>query len=78
MEIGYSVLPVWQDHGYATQMTVALVNNVFSMANVERVIAHTTEENPASVAVLARCGFVATGEGRESGLIRFERNRASI
>ena len=78
VEIGYSVLPAWQRHGYATQMTDALVRNVFSMLHVERVIAHTTEENPASIAVLARCGFSATGEGRELGLIRFERIRPSV
>ena len=33
VEIGYSVLPEWQRHGYATQMTEALVNNVFSRAS---------------------------------------------
>ena len=77
VEIGYSVLPEWQRNGYATQMTEALVKNVFSLAGVELVIAHTTEENPASIAVLIRCGFSANGTGREPGTIRFERMRAS-
>jgi [ribosomal protein S5]-alanine N-acetyltransferase len=75
VEIGYSVLPEWQHNGYATEMTHALVESVFSHANVGRVIAHTTEDNPASIAVLGRCGFSATGPGREAGTICFERIR---
>ena len=77
VEIGYSVLPEWQRCGYASEMTDALVKNVLSLSTVERVIAHTTEENPASIAVLIRCGFIASGPGREPGTIRFERNRTS-
>ncbi len=77
VEIGYSVLPEWQRCGYASEMTDALVKNVFSQASVKSVIAHTTEDNPASIAVLMRCGFSATGPGRDLGTIRFERNRAS-
>ncbi|MDI1252321.1 GNAT family N-acetyltransferase [Thermomonas sp.] len=78
VEIGYSVLPEWQRNGYATQMTDALVKNVFSMPHVERVIAHTTEENPASIAILVRCSFAATGSGREPGTVRFECTRPSV
>ena len=77
VEIGYSVLPEWQRNGYAREMTCALVKNAFSQSSAGRVIAHTTEENPASIAVLIRCGFSAKGPGREVGTICFELVRGS-
>ena len=77
VEIGYSVLPEWQRRGYASEMTDALVKNVFSQTNVKSVIAHTTKGNPASIAVLMRCGFSATGPGHDPAMIRFEHNRTS-
>ena len=76
VEIGYSVLPRWQRRGYAGLMVAALVARAFTFARVERVIAHTTEANVASVAVLRRCGFAMTGGGREPGTVRFERRCA--
>jgi ribosomal-protein-alanine N-acetyltransferase len=76
VEVGYSVLPEWQRRGYATEMVDALVKHAFKSAGVVRVIAHTTEANPASIAVLLRCGFHAAGAGREVGTQRFECSRA--
>jgi [ribosomal protein S5]-alanine N-acetyltransferase len=75
VEVGYSVLPEWQRRGYASEMVQTLVEHAFTFAGVERIIAHTTEANPASIAVLLRCGFQAAGEGRDAGTIRFERRR---
>jgi RimJ/RimL family protein N-acetyltransferase len=72
VEIGYSMLPGWQQRGYATQMVRALVANAFAFATVKRVIAHTHSENTASVAVLLRSGFVNAGAGREPGTMRFD------
>jgi ribosomal-protein-alanine N-acetyltransferase len=75
VEIGYSVLPEWQRRGYASEMVHMLVEHAFTFAHVERVIAHTTEANPASISVLLRCGFYAAGAGREFGTLRFECSR---
>ena len=74
VEIGYSVLPEWQRRGFASEMVDSLVAHAFTFAGTKRVIAHTTAANPASIAVLARCGFQAAGVGRE-GALRFERPR---
>ncbi|MEO8064422.1 MAG: GNAT family N-acetyltransferase [Pseudomonadota bacterium] len=74
LEIGYSVLPEWQRRGFAREMVETLVAHAFTVAETNRVIAHTTEANPASIAVLSRCGFQAAGLGRE-GALRFERPR---
>ena len=75
VEVGYSVLPEWQRRGYASEMVQTLVDHAFTFANVERIIAHTTEANPASIAVLLRCGFHRAEAGRETGTLRFERSQ---
>jgi RimJ/RimL family protein N-acetyltransferase len=75
VEIGYSVLPEFQRLGYATEMVQVLVKHAFTFPNVERVIAHTTETNPASISVLLRCGFHAEGAGQELGILRFANSR---
>ena len=72
VEVGYSVLPEWQRRGYASEMVEVLVKHAFTFDRVERVTAQTTEANPASIAVLLRCGFRAAGAGREVGTLRFE------
>lgn len=75
VEVGYSVLPRWQRRGYATEIVHLLVEHAFTFSYIKRVIAHTTEANPASISVLLRCGFRAKGAGPELGTIRFERSR---
>lgn len=72
VEIGYSVLPEWRRMGYASELVRALLERAFGQAQVTKVIAHTTEANPASIGVLLRCGFVAVGAGQEADTLRFE------
>ncbi len=69
-EIGYSVLPEVTGRGFATEAVRAL--GTWAIGNgAARVIAHTTRANQASIAVLARCGFVEDGPGAEPGTFRF-------
>jgi [ribosomal protein S5]-alanine N-acetyltransferase len=75
VEVGYSVLPEWQRRGYASEIVEILVKHAFTFGNIERVIAHTTEANPASISVLLRCGFHTEGAGPEVDTLRFERSR---
>jgi RimJ/RimL family protein N-acetyltransferase len=75
VEIGYSVVPEARGQGYASEIVQFLVARAFSFAEVERVIAQAQESNLASSTVLARCGFVAVGQGAEAGSIRYERVR---
>jgi [ribosomal protein S5]-alanine N-acetyltransferase len=77
VEIGYSVLPEFQRLGYATEMVQALVKHALTFPNAERVIAHTTEANTASISVLLHCGFHAEGAGQEPGTLRFACSRAN-
>jgi ribosomal-protein-alanine N-acetyltransferase len=75
VEIGYSVLPEWRRMGYASELVQTLLERAFGHAQVTKMIAHTTESNPASIGVLLRCGFLAVGAGQEADTLRFERDR---
>ncbi len=75
VEVGYSVAPEHRRLGYATEMIEALLSRAFADPHTSRVIAHTTDDNVASVAALRRAGFLRAGPGREPGQVRFERGR---
>ena len=75
VEIGYSVVPAFQGHGYATEMVRALMARAFSVTGIARVIAHTSRENIASIKVLERCGFTRRGLGPETSTILLIRER---
>jgi ribosomal-protein-alanine N-acetyltransferase len=71
VEIGYSVVPEWAGHGYATELSRALLARAAATPGVRQVVAHTRKDNVASIRVLAHCGFVADGDGPEAGNLRF-------
>jgi RimJ/RimL family protein N-acetyltransferase len=71
VEIGYSLTPEWRGRGYATELATALATRVAALPGVRRVVAHTGDANPASIAVLTRAGFVREGPGAEPGSVRF-------
>jgi RimJ/RimL family protein N-acetyltransferase len=71
VEIGYSVLPRFQGHGYATEMGRALIDWAFAQPGAARIVAETTEDNIPSVRLLSRLGFVRTEPAVEPGHIRF-------
>lgn len=71
VEIGYSLLPASRGQGYATEITQALVDRALADPRVRRIIAHTQQDNQASIRVLERCGFSRTGAGEEPGSLRF-------
>ncbi len=76
VEIGYSVLPKWQNRGIARNSVAALVDWAYLTTEVRLVIAETTPDNPASLAVLRQTGFRPAGRGADPGSLRFERLRA--
>ena len=76
--IGYSILPEWRRKGYASELVQALLARAFDQVHVTKVIADTTESNPASIGVLRRCGFLPTGATRKDGTLQFERRRTPI
>lgn len=75
VEIGYSVVPEACGRGFATEMARALVERAFEHAEVEAVLAHTFDSNPASIRVLEHCGFHRVGPGAEAGTVQFRLDR---
>ena len=76
VEIGYSVVPAARGRGYATEAVSALVAFAFEHAEVDEVVAHTSDDNPASSRVLLRCGFQRFGPGTEPGSVEYRRGRS--
>lgn len=61
VEVGYRVHPAWRRQGLATEIAAGLIG--WARDNgAARVVASTAPDNAASQAVLARLGFVRTGE----------------
>jgi [ribosomal protein S5]-alanine N-acetyltransferase len=71
-EVGYSVLSQFQGRGYATEMVWTLVKWALAQPGVERVVAETEWDNPASVRVLDKIGFSRIGPTANPGGERFE------
>ncbi len=67
VEIGFSILPGWQNLGYATDLAGLLIENAFTDSRVKKVIAHTTQMNLPSCKVLEKCGFNYVCKEEESG-----------
>ena len=74
VEIGYSIVPDFQGHGYATEAVTALVDWAFAHPIVNRVVAETLPELEPSKGLLHKLGFIAT-KSAEPGILRYERWR---
>ena len=66
-EIGYGIDGAFQGRGYATEALRAALSWAFRHPALQRVEAETDPENAASQRVLAKCGFLPTGETGEEG-----------
>lgn len=61
VELGYRVQPAWRRQGLATELATGLLAWAHAQG-ARRCVASTTPDNVASQAVIARLGFVRTGE----------------
>lgn len=76
VELGYSVAPMHQGRGYATEAVSTLASHALTFPTVQQVVAHTLAKPSASTRVLEKCGFKKTEEvlDPEDGLVwRWER-----
>ncbi len=62
VEVGYTVLPHLRGRGYASAALAALVAEAAVAPDVRLVRASVSPDNPASLAVVRRAGFVQVGE----------------
>ena len=66
-EIGYSILPTYQGHGYATEASRELIRRAFTYDDVQRVTAETLPHLIDSIRVMEKAGmrFVGSGHSEE-------------
>jgi [ribosomal protein S5]-alanine N-acetyltransferase len=57
MQLGYSLLPAYWGKGFATELTKAGLNYVFTQTNLEEIFGVTETENTDSQKVLLKSGF---------------------
>ena len=61
VEIGYGTYPVFRSKGYMADAVGGMVGWAAEQPEVRAVVASTDKDNPASMAVLVKNGFVRTG-----------------
>jgi RimJ/RimL family protein N-acetyltransferase len=65
-EIGFIFNPAFQNKGYATEASRAIINHAFKELNVHRIIGFCSTENIASQRVLEKCGMTREGLRRKN------------
>jgi [ribosomal protein S5]-alanine N-acetyltransferase len=77
-EIGYIFNPAYQNKGYATEASRAIIKFAFTELGAHRVVAHCSPENTPSWKVLENCGMKREGMARKNFLIRNDENGKPI
>jgi RimJ/RimL family protein N-acetyltransferase len=62
IEIGYAVVASCWGRGYATEAVREIVRLARGMVGIDRIVAHTPLDRPASGRVLEKAGFALAGE----------------
>lgn len=57
VEMGYEVLPAYRHQGYAFEAVQALVDWAFNQPALKRIIAHSPQNNTASIRILEKLGM---------------------
>ena len=68
VEIGYGIGEGYENKGYMTEAVGAVVEWAAGQPGVKQIEAEAERENIASVRVLEKCGFVASGEMGAEGM----------
>ena len=66
VELGWSLHPDYQGHGYATEFGVAFINYVFNTTDTHRIHGFIWEGNISSRKLIEKLGFVYEGMNREA------------
>jgi ribosomal-protein-alanine N-acetyltransferase len=60
-EVGYSIIPEYRNHGYATEMLQALISWAFIEKGIKVITAECLETNTGSIRVLGKAGLRRVG-----------------
>ncbi|GAA2602207.1 GNAT family protein [Winogradskya consettensis] len=71
-EIGYTLAPVQQGHGYATEAVRAVLDHLFKIQGLHKVAAECDARNLPSAKLLQRLGFTQEGLRRQHTWIKNE------
>jgi RimJ/RimL family protein N-acetyltransferase len=71
-EIGYTLAPDRQGHGYATEAVRAVLDRLFTVQGLHKVSAECDARNVASIRLLERLGFTREGLLRRHTWIKGE------
>jgi RimJ/RimL family protein N-acetyltransferase len=63
IEVGWSILPEFRGHGFATEAMRAAILDVWTRAGIDHVVAYIRPENTESHRVAEKLGFSVRGEG---------------
>ena len=69
-EIGFIFNPAFQNKGYATEASCALINYGFTKLGSHRVVGYCSTENTTSWRVLEKCGMTREGLRRKNAFFR--------
>lgn len=78
VEISYSILSACQRRGFASEAVQRLTGWAFSHHNVNEVCAETLPHLTQSIRVLEKNGYMRTGAGSETGVVRYAVHRSSL
>ena len=67
MQLGYALMPKHWGKGYATELTVAGLEYVFTKTDIDPIYAYTEAANAPSQRVLLKAGFTQSGSDIEGG-----------
>jgi RimJ/RimL family protein N-acetyltransferase len=70
LELYYRLGREYWGQGYATEAVLETIRHAFSDLHVEQLIAHASEDNKASIALLERVGFKMSADPYAPGEVR--------
>lgn len=75
VEVGYGILPSFQNKGYATEAVRELLNWAFSNSNVTKIVAECIEDNDSSIRVLEKLNMEKVG--LQNHMIKWQLEKSS-
>lgn len=77
-ELGFIFNPSFQNRGYATEASRALIAYAFAELDAHRVVGYCSPENIASWRVLEKCGMTREGVHRKNAFFRKDKDGRPI